>query len=91
MSDQRGRYLEIANEMGRKITALLRSKKVVLFPEIGRVKNVFITHPPAQSNVCQYVFNLKKKKKKKKKATTTTATKKTRQKKAKESREEKNI
>ena len=89
MSDQRGRYLEIANEMGRKITALLRSKKVVLFPEIGRVKNVFITHPPAQSNVCQYVFNLKKKKKKKK--ATTTATKKTRQKKAKESREEKNI
>ena len=53
--------------MGRKITALLRSKKVVLFPEIGRVKNVFITHPPALSNVCQFFFNFKKKKKRKRK------------------------
>ena len=69
--------------MGRKITALLRSEKVVLFPEIGRVKNVLsLIHP--YSRMCVNIFLIWKKN------TTTTATKKQDKKKAKE-REENNI
>ena len=34
----------------------IRPKKVVLSPEIGEVKTFFITHPPAQSNVCQNTY-----------------------------------
>ena len=73
----------MANEMGRKITALLRSEKVVLFPEIGRVKNVLsLIHP--HSPMCVNIFLIWKNKK------TNNSNKKTRQKKARE-REEKNI
>ena len=34
----------------------IRPEKVVLSPEIGEVKTFFITHPPAQSNVCQNTY-----------------------------------
>ena len=35
---------------------MLGQKKLVLFPEIGRVKKNFITHPSAWSNVYQNIY-----------------------------------
>ena len=57
----------------------MRPKKVVLSPEIGEVKTFFITHPPAQSNVCQNTYFKKQ------------TNKQTNKKKAKETKEEKRI